>query len=320
MLDVFLTMDVEVWCDGWNDIGQKFPEKFRQYIYGPTSLGNFGLPYAIKILHSHGLTGVFFVDPMFSTRFGPVPLAEIVALINAGNQEVQLHLHPEWVDESPTQLLPQVTSKRQHLHYYSLEEQSILIGLGAQLLHEAGAAPVNAFRAGSFAFNRDTLAALVTNGIPFDSSYNASSFGPDSGILPGVTVVSPTHCDGIHEYPITVFNDGSANLRHTQITACSFSELEGLLWQALESDRKAFVLLTHNFELLNRRRNRPDWIAISRFKKLCEFLEKNRDCFNVRGFHGLEPSIAAMQPMPLTSPRWKTLWRMGEQAYRRIYR
>lgn len=319
MLDVFLTMDVEVWCGGWKDIDQKFPDRFRQYIYGPTNSGNFGLPYAIDILRTYDLTGVFFVDPMFSTRFGPEPLAEIIALVNAGQQEVQLHLHPEWVDESRTPLLPTITGKRQHLHYYSQEEQSILIGLGARLLQEAGAAPVNAFRAGSFALNRDTLAALAANGIPFDSSYNASKFGPESGVLPGVPIVSPMICDGIHEYPITVFQDGTANLRHTQITACSYGELEGLLWQALKDDRKAFVLLTHNFELLNHQRSRPDWIAISRFKKLCKFLDKNRDSFNVRGFHGLKPSVVANQPMPLTSPRWKTLCRMVEQAYRRIY-
>ena len=37
MLDVFLTVDVEVWCDGWDNIDAKFPDAFKRYIYGPTS-------------------------------------------------------------------------------------------------------------------------------------------------------------------------------------------------------------------------------------------------------------------------------------------
>jgi len=81
MLDVFLTFDVEVWCDGWNDLDTKFPNAFKRYIYGPTSRGNYGLPYQLRELQEHGLTGIFFVEPLFSTRFGLNSLTEILSLI-----------------------------------------------------------------------------------------------------------------------------------------------------------------------------------------------------------------------------------------------
>lgn len=319
MLEVFLTVDVEVWCNGWTDIDNTFPEAFRRYVYGPTRHGNFGLPYQVDVLSSHGLTGVFFVEPLFSTRFGPEPLAEIVGILNGAHQEVQLHLHTEWVDESLRPLLEHVDGKRQHLRYFSLEEQIALIRIATRLLIEAGAAPINAFRAGSFAFNRDTLHALAVNGIRFDSSYNASMFGQDSGVLPGVVAVDPFFCDEVHEYPMTVFQDGSGRLRHTQIAACSYQELEGLLWKALEAGKKTFVLLSHNFELMNQEKNRPDWLAVRRFDKLCTFLDKNRDCFTVSGFHGLVPQGGPVHHKQLTSPRWKTINRMVEQLYRRVY-
>jgi len=48
MLEVFFTVDVEVWCDGWHNIDQEFPEAFRKYIYGPTPKGDFGLSYQLK--------------------------------------------------------------------------------------------------------------------------------------------------------------------------------------------------------------------------------------------------------------------------------
>lgn len=320
MLDVFFTVDVEIWCDGWLNIDDKFPSAFSKYIYGPTSKGEFGLPYKLEVLKDHGLTGVFFVEPLFSMRFGDQPLEEIVGLLREGTQEVQLHLHTEWVDEAKEPLLAGAQTKRQHLRYFSLEEQVVLIAAGIKLLKRAGADSVNSFRAGGFAFNSATLSALVANGISFDSSYNASLFGLDSGVMPGVTIVDPIQCGSVYEYPMTVFKDGTGSLRHAQLTACSYKELEGLLWQALETERRSFVILSHNFELLNQAKDRADDVVVERFRRLCSFLDHNRDSFHVRGFKGLRPQLVERQPPPLTSPIWRTGARMIEQAYRRKYR
>lgn len=319
MLDVFFTVDVEIWCDGWQGLDERFPNAFRQYVYGPTSRGNYGLPYQLDVLNAHGLTAVFFVEPLFATRFGREPLAEIVCLLREKEQEIELHLHTEWVDESREPLLADICGKTQHLRQFSLEDQTTLIAAGAKLINSAGGGEITAFRAGSFAFNSDTLRALSRVGIPVDSSYNASQFGPESGVVPGTTLVEPLEWEGVHEYPMTVFDDGRRSLRHAQITACSYAEMEGLLWQALESGRSSFVLLFHNFELLNQARNRPDEVVVKRFRKLCAFLDRNRDSFHVRGFRGLPPRIPQQQPAPLRSPIWKTGARMLEQAYRRRY-
>jgi hypothetical protein len=320
MIDVFLTVDVEVWCDGWDDIDAKFPSAFQRYIYGHTPRGDYGLPYQLHQLQEHGLTGVFFVEPLFSTRFGLEPLSEIISLVRERGHEIQLHLHTEWVDESNVPLLDNIVGKKQFLRYFSLEEQTVLIRAGMKLIASAGGRNVNAFRAGSFGFNRETLLALATNRIAFDSSYNASMFGLDSGVSPEIPLVEPLECEGVYEYPMTVFDGGTGSLRHAQLTACSSREMEGLLWQALESGRKAFVILSHNFELLNSAMNRPDDIVVTRFRKLCSFLDRHRDCFRVRGFHGLTPLPVLAQPAPLTSPIWKTGLRMLEQGLLRRLR
>jgi peptidoglycan/xylan/chitin deacetylase (PgdA/CDA1 family) len=318
MLDVFFTVDVEVWCNGWENIDDKFPSAFQRYVYGRTSDGEYGLSYKLKVLKEYGLLGVFFVEPLFATRFGLQPLEEIVGLIKKHGQEVQLHLHPEWVDEAMEPLVPN-DRKRPLMKQFSLDEQSVLIAAGIRLIEQAGGGVVNAFRAGNFGFNRDTLSALAANGIAYDSSYNASIFGPESGVMRGQTLVEPVRCEGVYEYPMTVFDDGTGNLRHVQLTACSYREIEGLLWQALEDGRKAFVILSHNFELLNPALDRTDKLVVNRFHKLCSFLDRNRDCFRVSGFTGLKPTVATIQPSPLTSPVWKTGMRMMEQIVRRRY-
>ncbi len=288
MLDVFFSVDVEIWCDGWDNLDEKFPDAFRRYVYGRTARGDFGLPYTLQVLREHGLKGVFFVEPLFSTRFGSQPLEEIVGLIREGGQEIQLHLHPEWVDESAEPLLENIERKRQFLRYYTRNEQEILVAAGKRLVAQAGGGECTAFRAGSFA--------------------------------PGQLMVDTFECDGVYEYPMTVFDGGTRYLRHTQITACSHREMEGLLWQALDARRRSFMVLFHNFELLNRAKDRPDDVVISRFRKLCAFLDRNRDSFRLCGFECLSPNLATSQPAPLKSPVWRTALRMVEQAGRRRFR
>jgi hypothetical protein len=320
MLDVLFTVDVEIWCGGWQNIDEKFPAAYRKYIHGPTPSGDLGIPYQMQVLNDHNLTGVFFVEPLFSARFGSAPLADLVGLVENAGQETQLHLHTEWVDEARRTLLPNVNGKRQHMRSFSREDQAELIRVGTGMLREAGATNINAFRAGNFGFNRDTLLALGDNGIPFDSSYNASILGPDSGVMPGVAMTEPALlCDNVHEYPMTVFNDGTSTLRHAQLTACTWDELEALLWQALEQRRSAIVILSHGAELLNIAKNRADPVVVNRFRKLCAFLDKNRDSFRTKGFHGREPVSVSHQPQPLVSPLYRTGLRMMQQAYRRKY-
>jgi hypothetical protein len=183
MMDVFFTIDVEVWCDGWHDIDRKFPDAYRRYVYGPD--GDHGLPYQLGLLADHGLKAVCFVEALFASRFGQAPLTELVNLIEPGGHEAQLHLHTEWVDEAREPLLLRVDGKRQHLRCFDVSEQTRLIEIGMRLLEGAGAPRPLGFRAGSFAFNQDTLAALAANQIFIDSSYNASTFGSSSGVCQG---------------------------------------------------------------------------------------------------------------------------------------
>lgn len=319
-LDVYFTVDVEVWCDGWTDIDRKFPEAFKRYIHGPTRRGDYGLPYAVQVLRDHGIRGTFFAEPLFAARFGVQPLAEVVGLLNDGDQDVQLHLHTEWVDEAREPLLPHVDGKRQHLFHYSLDEQTALIRAGRRLLESAGARSVKAFRAGSFAFNSDTLVALREVGIGIDASYNATMFGPQSGVRPGELLTDSLECNGVIEVPMSVFRDGMRRLRHVQLTACSWTEIESMLWEAVRQGQRSFVILSHNFELLDPSQTRPDDVVVRRFRRMCQFLERNSDVFNVRSFDTVRPRVGDTQPNFLRSSPWASGLRLIEQAYRRVYR
>lgn len=316
MLNVFFSVDVEIWCEDWDRIDAQFPDTFQRYVYGNTAQGAFGLPFTLQLLNQHGLHGVFFVESLFASHFGVKPLAEIVELIQAANQEVQLHLHPEWINESLQPILPITGERQPNLRHFTLQEQTRLIAHGKQLLEQAGATNLSAFRAGNFSFNLDTLAAVAANGLLYDSSYDP---GKGDGCY-GLSTLSPVQEYGVYEYPMSVFTDGFGTLRHAQLTACSYSELECLLWRALEQGQNNFMILSHNFEFLNPARNRADPMVIKRFRKLCEFLDRNRDSFKTVGFNDLQPVELNLTPSPLSVPMRSTALRVVQQGWRRQYR
>ena len=320
MLNVFLTFDVEIWCDDWDEVDVEFPSAFARYVYGRSSKGSFALPATLEVLQQYGCRGTFFVEPLFACRFGTDPLVEIVGLIRRAGQDVQLHLHPEWTDEARPPILEGATIKRQHLFQYSLEEQTRLVAKGKAMIEAAGAANICAFRAGSYACNRATLQALERNGIRFDSSINPGRAwsGTDFGAAErGQRVVQ---IGRVCEYPITVFQDRPGRLRQVQIGSTSTSEMLHLLQQAHAQRRHAFVIVSHNFEMLVPGSSNPDAIVVRRFKALCRFLSENRDDFPTVIFPELSAVADEGEPPVLTSPLWRTGLRAIEQARRRLYR
>lgn len=319
MLNVFFTVDVELWCDGWESIDARFESAFERYIYGQTSRGCFGLEFQLQQLTAHGLLGVFFVEPMFALRFGMEPLQKIVSLIRRYGHEVQLHLHPEWADEARCPPVDVSVGKRPFLRQFSLDEQTILIQRAKQLLTAAEPLePLRAFRAGSFGFDLNTLRATEANGLFYDSSYNASLYGRTSGLMPDEILVDPVRYGETIEIPMTVFRDGLGKLRHVQLTACSYREIESLLWQAHEQQRPSFVILSHSSEFLTPGKTNVDNVVVERFRRLCAFFAKHRSEFLVRGFNDFNAHPVETQPPMLKVPTWRTAERYYEQLSRRV--
>src|SRR5438093_10623627 len=113
MLNVFLTVDVEMWPFwlGWA-LAPLPPEKsdFSQevgnYLYGTTAVGSYGLPYQIATLNRHDLKGTFFVESLSADVVGKDMLKVLVALIQESRQEVQLQIHTEWLGDMRKMNLP----------------------------------------------------------------------------------------------------------------------------------------------------------------------------------------------------------------------
>ena len=315
-MNVHLSFDVEVWCNGWDSLDARFPEAYERYVYGRSVHGEYALPKTLEILQRHGLKGVFFVEPLFSARFGHDFLVRIVEMIDRAGQDVQLHLHPEWVDEIQPALLDNVSSKRQHMIHYSLEEQKRLIEIGRQAIEAVTGRSVSAFRSGSYACNEDTYRALEANGIKVDSSLNEVA-----GNISGIGLPRPQHVPAtigqVRSYPISVFEDGFGRLRPAQVGACSFAELRAALLDAHALGLPDFVIVSHNFEMLKPGSSQRDVIVSRRFSALCEFLASEPEKFKVGSYStkGEESYGSSRRPSVGLFP---TTLRYAEQALRRL--
>jgi len=319
MMNVYLTFDIEIWCEGWDDLDGRFPSSFSRYVYGRSPKGDFALPKTLEILDRYGLKGVFFIEPLFAARFGIEHLATIVALIRAGNHDIQLHLHPEWTDEIRPLPFAGAINKRQHLSHYSCEEQVVLLRLGLDLLAQTGCDKITAFRAGSFACNHDTYRALRQVGIGIDSSLHAVLPWSGEDLRDQLDFFNPVEFEQVQILPLTVFRDGIGRLRPAQIGACSFAELRDAMNTAADNQTEHFVVLSHNFEMLKQGRSEPDLLVAARFESLCAFLAKQRGRMNVSALSHLPITVGKTPAPPLARAGLPaTLRRHGEQAIRRV--
>jgi hypothetical protein len=214
-------------------------------------------------------------------------------LIDNADQEVQLHLHPEWSDEITPPVISNISQKRPYLNYYSLSEQIALILHSKDLLETALGKPVTAFRAGSYAINEDTFYALAHNGISVDSSINRCYAISAPELVRQRCSSMPFSVNSVLTYPVTVFRDGFGRLRPAQLGACSFREMRQALESAYIAGCSDFVIVSHNFEMLKPGQSDPDFVVVRRFEQLCRFLSDNSVQFPVVSF-----DAARTDPLP----------------------
>lgn len=321
-LDVFITIDTEVWPHhrGWREDGLR--QDIDRDIYGVTPGGEFGVRYQMDVLDRYGLRAVFFVESLFALAVGVEPLSALVQEIQSRGHDVQLHLHAEWLkwlDPSP---LP--GRRGTHLHEFSEAEQTALLEAGRANLEAAGARNVCAFRAGNYGGNFDTLRALARLGIRFDTTLNPCYLSGACKLQTAAPVYQPVQLCGVHEFPVSVFQDWPGHYRHAQLCSCSSSEMHGALTQAWQRGWTSFVIVSHSFEMIGRRKQtaippQPDGIVAARFERLCRFLDRHRDRFRTATFGDLVPTqTPEPTARPLRSRVHRTLGRMAGQFVRRI--
>jgi hypothetical protein len=294
---------------------------YARDVMGRTATGDYGLPYLLDSLASHRLNAVFFVESLHASALGGALLQRMVRIIRAADQEVQLHVHTEWLSELMSVNLPR--PYRQNLGDFNLAHQTNIVREALGNLRAAGEPSVVALRAGNLGGNHDTVYAAKAAGLSWDMSIDLAHGQAVYDAIQNLAQrdAAASACPTI---PLACVEDYPGHFRHMQLTALSFAELQHALLCAEREQWPYFVIMLHSFELIKRAASRASparahSINLRRWNQLCKLLDRRRDIFRtiacrdlvLPGMNGSDPRVLRTLPM-------HTLWRIAEQLASRI--
>ncbi|MHA7821055.1 MAG: polysaccharide deacetylase family protein [Erythrobacter sp.] len=274
MTRVYVTIDTEYSSGLVTDLSDTDRrDNFARSIACETPDGPAGITHKLRLFEQHGLKAVFFVDPMPALVWGVAAIEDVLAPILEAGQDIQLHCHTEWLamagDANP------LASKRtgQNLFDFSFEDQCAILEFARDTLVAAGARAPVAFRAGNYGANDDTLRALKSIGVRYDTSHCPALLEGAGRISLGPEDLDPQLHQGMIEVPVGSIGTIGGGQRHAQITALTLAEMRAAIRHARDTARPSFTLVTHSFELINRRKLAVNRIVRRRFSGLCRTLE-----------------------------------------------
>jgi peptidoglycan/xylan/chitin deacetylase (PgdA/CDA1 family) len=314
MTALLITVDTEL-SSSLQQRGLSLEENVQRSIWGQAQGQAHGIGWQMDVLDRHGLKGVFFLDPLPALIHGADFLTPIVTAIVARGHEVQMHIHTEWLawaKQSPVE-----GRQGRNIGDFILADQIVLLNLAKALLEQAGAPAITAFRAGNFGANDDTLRALATIGVVWDSSVNPAYLGRECHIAADPGEMGATRLHGVTELPVSGISDRPGSFRPAQICAMSAAEMRAGLRHAAREGHDAFVVVTHSFEMLSRDRQRANGAVKARFVALCREAARLPQIYGA-GFHDLPDDLADRPDRGLTRvppSRVRTGLRLAQQAW-----
>jgi hypothetical protein len=315
MTRVFITIDTEYSSGLYTGPGAADrADNYARSIACVTPQGSVGITHKLELLTRHGQKAVFFVDPMAALVWGIAAIEDIVGPIIEAGQDVQLHCHTEWLElaGSANPLASGRTGK--NIADFPFEDQCRIIDFARDTLMAAGAPAPVAFRAGNYGANDDTLRALATLGIAYDTSHCPALAGGACRIGLGPEARDPIVHMGVIEVPVGSIGTIGGGQRHAQITALTLSEMLAAIAYARDCGRESFTLVSHSFELINRRKLAANRIVRHRFCKLVKALAGMRGV-ETGSYAECPPALPTtpQQSRPLPASAMRTGMRIAEQ-------
>jgi hypothetical protein len=117
---------------------------------------------------------------------------------------------------------------------------------------------------------------LAQIGIAYDSSHCPALSGGACRISLGPDDREPVGHMGVIEVPAGSIAAVGGGQRHAQITALTLAEMLAAIRHARDSGRGSFTLVSHSFELINRRKLAVNHIVRNRFGSLIRNLSMMR--------------------------------------------
>lgn len=246
-----------------------------------------------------GARHVFFVDVCGAYTFGN-QIAEVVRWLDGTGEDVQLHVHPEYL---PPEFWETHGFKYRprFLNQYDQLKAEFTLNFFGKFISDITEKPIKAFRAGSFRWNANTIRALRSTGIQL--SFNNSSKAFFDGVCP---YREPTNfpfvwSNGIIEVPVSerrylpLFDRfGWERMSFPYSNKHFFPPWRILCPFTLGIDNSFLVILMHSWSFLywdkNGQAEYRDDRRIESYRRLVQKLSKDYDIITTHDFLDLYSS------------------------------
>lgn len=287
---IFITVDTEHSIGGAFGDPKLKPVGNEKHVFGKIGTKYYGIPLIMDIAEACDLTLTFFVEVLSTCYFGEAESRSVCEYILGRGHDIQLHIHPNYLNFLTAD--PMKQSYSDLMGNYEFHEQIDFIKMGMDILDRNGTPRPIAFRAGCFGANAQTLRALIENGILIDSSYNQAYLG--KSCLFDDRKMNDLNClDGIWEFPITNFVEcskvRSKRYMPLDINGVSDREIIYVLNWAKQNGVQYITLIMHSFSFVKPydvqyQKMNPRYYVIERFRKICNYLKKHSDTYEVKTF------------------------------------
>lgn len=264
MSDVFITIDTEFSAGGYFS-GTGGPVTDRA-VFCTIDGKSHGLGFLLETFELHGIRVTFFIEAAHTHVLGVEPMKPAVnAILDAGH-DVQLHIHPMWLQRD---IGPGVQIN-DSMEKISVEKAKEAFEVGLHAFDAWGVSTPIAFRAGNLQMGRNAYAAMETFGIPVSSSLGLAIHDPAD---PSLRLFSGVHQIGkVLEVPVLTYRQFGigrfARPKNLTVTGCGTRETAEVLNKAWRAGMEDIVLLTHPFEFIKRSNRCYDQIHINRVNQV----------------------------------------------------
>lgn len=253
-----------------------------------------GLGFILDSLARYDASATFFTEALQTAYFGDAPMAKFARRIANAGHDVQLHLHPCWLHFRDENWLQAGFRPNDFCSGKTDAELDEMIRLGIEAFSRWGVQRPVALRTGGFRTDRAVYRAMARAGLDLASNIGLAVCEPEDRAL---RLWGGHHdIDGVLEVPVLAYRTPGWGLRkqtwrQLAITATSQGEMEALLRASRRNQTPSVVILTHPFEFVRQQGVRYDYLQINhvnqaRFLHVLDFLQRNRDDFEVVTFGG----------------------------------
>lgn len=323
-LEICITIDTEFSIAGAFENPKKYKPIAEPAVLCEVNGREHGLGFLLETFQKYNISASFFVECANYFYFGDEPMQSIMKRIQSAGQDVQLHIHPCWLNfnQDPEIGIFPINDNCNGREYDELKR---IFELCIEVFERWSGKRPEAIRTGSLVADINIYRVMKELNIPLASNVAVGVFFPAE---PELQIYSGRKkINGVLEQPVLSYHDmnilGRKHIKSLQITSCSWPEMKHILWRARKHGIENIVILTHPFEYIKKenfqfKKITKNRINQNRLSKLCKFISEHDQDFVSADFGSSREKWCQKEESEQTPMNIPTAYMVGRKIHNKI--